>query len=73
MVCTLLVKMSSLLYHVPDYCFSCQHLMRADSEVGPGARKPSVGEEIESRRPLVCSAFHSFIFLFSVFAPILVC
>ena len=32
------------------------------SVVGPGARKPSVGEEIESRRPLVCS--------FCLFSPV---
>ena len=49
--------------------------------VGPGARKPSVGEGIESRRPLFCSGittlhslfiyfFLSFIF---TFASILVC
>ena len=50
--------------------------------VGPGARKPSVGEGIESRRPLFCSAIttlHSlFIYLFVLsfiftFASILVC
>ena len=50
--------------------------------VGPGARKPSVGEGIESRRPLFCSGIttlHSlFIYLFFLsfiftFASILVC
>ena len=50
--------------------------------VGPGARKPSVGEGIESRRPLFCSGIttlHSlFIYLFVLsfiftFASILVC
>ena len=50
--------------------------------VGPGARKPSVGEGIESRRPLFCSGIttlHSlFIYFFFLsfiftFASILVC
>ena len=49
--------------------------------VSPGARKPSVGEGIESRRPLFCSGIttlHSlFIFFFLsfifTFASILVC
>ena len=39
--------------------------------VGPGARKPSVGEGIESRRPLFLSFSLSLSYFF--FTPILVC
>ena len=40
--------------------------------VGPGARKPSVGEGIESRRPLFLS-FSLSLSYFVFFTPILVC
>ena len=53
--------------------------------VGPGALKPSVGDGIESRRPLVCSycsvsynfvfffLSHFFVFFLFVFTPLVVC
>ena len=54
--------------------------------VGPGALKPSVGDGIESRRPLVCSycscvlqlclllfLSHFFVLFVFVFTPLVVC
>ena len=41
--------------------------------VGPGALKPSDGDGIESRRPLLLSLLCLLFFHFLIFAPILVC
>ena len=40
---------------------------------GPGARKPTVGEGIESSQPLGCSAITNSLLFFSVSAPLLAC
>ena len=62
-------------YTIYFICLVIDFILTSDiggAVVGPGALKPTVGDEIESRRPLL-HQFYFLSFFFFIFASVLVC